>query len=65
MQKHGYVWGRHYLPRDGDTQRLGMEKNWTPRQMLEEHGLRPNMTYGKAKEPKRTYLDEYMGEPKR
>ncbi len=31
----------------------------------EEHGLRPNMTYGKAKEPKRTYLDEYMDEPKR
>lgn len=40
MQKHGYVWGRHYLPHDGDTQRLGMEKNWTPRQMLEELGLR-------------------------
>lgn len=31
----------------------------------EEHGMRPNMTYGKAKEPKRTYLDEYMYEPKR
>ena len=31
----------------------------------EEHGLRPNMTYCKAKEPKRTYLDEYMDEPKR
>jgi hypothetical protein len=31
----------------------------------EEHGMRPNMTYGKAKEPKRTYLDEYMDEPKR
>lgn len=40
MQKHGYVWGRHYLPHDGDTKRLGMEKNWTPRQMLEELGLR-------------------------
>lgn len=40
MQKHGYVWGRHYLPHDGDTQRLGMEKNWTPKQMLEELGLR-------------------------
>jgi len=40
MQKHGYIWGRHYLPHDGDTQRLGMEKNWTPRQMLEELGLR-------------------------
>ena len=40
MQKHGYVWGRHFLPHDGDTKRLGMEKNWTPRQMLEELGLR-------------------------
>lgn len=40
MQKHGYVWGRHYLPHDGDTQRLGVEKNWTPRQMLEDLGLR-------------------------
>jgi hypothetical protein len=40
MQKHGYVWGRHYLPHDGDTKRLGMEKNWTPRQMLEGLGLR-------------------------
>lgn len=40
MQRHGYVWGRHYLPHDGDTQRLGIEKNWTPKQMLEELGLR-------------------------
>ena len=40
MQKHGYVWGRHYLPHDGDTKRLGLEKNWTPRQMLEGLGLR-------------------------
>lgn len=40
MQKHNYVWGRHYLPHDGDTKRLGMEKNWTPREMLEELGLR-------------------------
>jgi len=40
MQKHGYVWGRHYLPHDGDTRRLGMEKNWTPREMLEKLGLR-------------------------
>jgi hypothetical protein len=40
MQALGYVWGRHYLPHDGDTQRLGTEKNWTPRQMLEDLGLR-------------------------
>ena len=40
MQSLGYVWGRHYLPHDGDTKRLGMEKNWTPREMLEDLGLR-------------------------
>ena len=40
MQKLGYVWGKHYLPHDGDTQRLGVERNWTPRQMLESLGLR-------------------------
>lgn len=40
MQGLGYVWGRHYLPHDGDTKRLGVEKTWTPRQMLEDLGLR-------------------------
>jgi hypothetical protein len=40
MQALGYVWGRHYLPHDGDTKRLGTVQNWTPRQMLEELGLR-------------------------
>lgn len=40
MQTLGYVWGRHYLPHDGDTQRLGTVRNWTPRQMLEDLGLR-------------------------
>jgi hypothetical protein len=40
MQALGYVWGRHYLPHDGDTKRLGIEKNWTPKQMLEDLGLR-------------------------
>lgn len=40
LQRHGYVWGRHYLPHDGDTKRLGTEKNWTPKQMLEDLGLR-------------------------
>lgn len=40
MQRLGYIWGKHYLPHDGDTERLGAEKNWTPRQMLEDLGLR-------------------------
>lgn len=40
MQALGYVWGKHYLPHDGDTKRLGVEKTWTPRQMLEDLGLR-------------------------
>lgn len=40
MQGLGYVWGRHYLPHDGDTKRLGVEQTWTPRQMLEDLGLR-------------------------
>ena len=40
MQSLGYVWGKHYLPHDGDTKRLGVEKTWTPRQMLEDLNLR-------------------------
>lgn len=40
MQSLGYVWGRHYLPHDGDTQRLGTDTNLTPLQMLEDLGLR-------------------------
>lgn len=40
MQGLGYVWGKHYLPHDGDTKRLGIEKTWTPRQMLEDLGLK-------------------------
>ena len=40
MQTLGYVWGTHYLPHDGDTQRLGTVRNWTPKQMLEDLGLR-------------------------
>jgi len=40
MQGLGYVWGKHYLPHDGDTKRLGVEKTWTPRQMLEDLKLR-------------------------
>lgn len=40
MQDKGYLWGRHFLPHDGDTQRLGVEANWTPKQMLEDLGFR-------------------------
>lgn len=40
MNDQGYVWGTHYLPHDGDTKRLGVEKTWTPRQMLSDLGLR-------------------------
>lgn len=40
MQALGYAWGRHYLPHDGDTKRLGTVQNWTPKQMLEDLGLR-------------------------
>lgn len=40
MQSLGYVWGKHYLPHDGDTKRLGTVQNWTPKQMLEDLGLR-------------------------
>lgn len=40
IQRRDFVLGRHYLPHDGDTRRLGTDRNWTPRQMLEELGLR-------------------------
>lgn len=40
MQKLGYIWGKHYLPHDGDTKRLGTVQNWTPKQMLEDLKLR-------------------------
>lgn len=40
MNSLGYTFGQHYLPHDGDTERLGIERNWTPRQMLTELGLR-------------------------
>ena len=34
------VWGRHYLPHDGNHVRQGMDNNATPREMLEKLGLR-------------------------
>lgn len=40
LQNLGYVYDKHYLPHDGDTQRLGTVRNWTPKQMLEDLGLR-------------------------
>lgn len=40
MQERGYVWGRHFLPHDGDQRRPGAEAILTPAQMLEGLGLR-------------------------
>jgi len=40
MQKHGYVWGHHFLPHDGDQRRPGAIIIETPRQMLEGLGLK-------------------------
>ena len=40
MNRHGYVWGNHYLPHDADARRLGVAQNKTPREMLEELGMR-------------------------
>lgn len=40
LQEKGYVWGRHYLPHDGDHQRQGMDQNLRPVEMLEKLGLR-------------------------
>lgn len=36
----GFVWGTHYLPHDGDTKHDGAEVLKTPRDMLEQLGLR-------------------------
>lgn len=40
LQKTGYVWGTHYLPHDGNHIRQGEDVNKSPRQMLEDLGLR-------------------------
>lgn len=40
INRHGYVWGHHYLPHDADARRLGANQNKTPREMLEELGMR-------------------------
>lgn len=38
--KHGYIWGRHYLPHDADHKRQGETANKSPKEMLEDLGLR-------------------------
>lgn len=40
MQKTGWVWGTHYLPHDGNHVRQGQVVNISPKQMLENLGLR-------------------------
>lgn len=39
QSKFGYVWGKHYLPHDGDQRRPGSLSLKTPRDMLEDLGL--------------------------
>jgi hypothetical protein len=38
--QHGAIYGGHYLPHDGAHERQGMDNNHSPRQMLEQLGLR-------------------------
>lgn len=40
MQGMGYTWGTHYLPHDGAAVRQGQDQSLSPRQMLENLGLR-------------------------
>lgn len=40
LQGTGWVWGRHYLPHDAAHHRQGAESNKSPKEMLEELGLR-------------------------
>lgn len=40
LQKTGYIWGQHYLPHDGNHIRQGMDRNLSPKQMLEKLGLK-------------------------
>ena len=40
MQDFGYIWGRHYLPHDAEHARQGTHANQSPKQMLEDLGLR-------------------------
>lgn len=40
LQKTGYVWGTHYLPHDGNHIRQGEDVSKSPKDMLENLGLR-------------------------
>lgn len=40
LQKKGYVWGRHFLPHDGNHIRQGMISSLSPRAMLDQLGLK-------------------------
>lgn len=40
MQKLGYVWGAHYLPHDGNHRRQGQDDSLSPKEMLENLGLK-------------------------
>lgn len=40
MQKLGYIWGRHFLPHDGNHVRQGMNQSLSPKAMLEKLGLK-------------------------
>jgi len=40
QSSHGYVWGRHVLPHDGDTKAESATQLKTPRDMLSDLGLR-------------------------
>lgn len=40
MQKKGYVWGKHYLPHDGNQRRPGSEAIKTSAEMLSDLGLK-------------------------
>lgn len=40
MQKHGYVWGKHYLPHDAAHERLGESANLSAEQQLWNLGLK-------------------------
>ena len=39
MQRHGYVWGKHYLPHDAYHKRQGQNDNKTAAEMLNELGI--------------------------
>ena len=40
MQQLGYIWGVHYLPHDGNHVRQGQNESLSPKEMLENLGLK-------------------------